>query len=183
MTTNRIYVAFLAVVFAMQAPVMARAENRIMMHADNIEPDHAFLEQLVNEFREDCGDACLRQITLQDLYIGRFDLNDDGAEELFVYRSISYYCGTAGCETEIFRKSGGQWEKIGQIKTVFGDVMGPFYLIADDERIDGWRTLLSLESGFRWSPSEAQYNDFFCLTEPCFERYRYYGLEDEVRRD
>ena len=182
MTTNRIYVAFLAVVFAMQAPVMARAENRIMMHADNIEPDHAFLEQLVNEFREDCGDACLRQITLQDLYIGRFDLNDDGAEELFVYRSISYYCGTAGCDTEIFRKSGGQWEKIGQIKTVFGDLMGPFYLIADDERIDGWRTLLTYEYGLQWDAVRSRYYDLFCLTESCFELYRPCGLEDKVRR-
>ena len=179
MTTNRIYVAFLAVVFAMQAPVMARAEDRIMMYADNLGPDHGFIERLIKKVGEEC--PC--EVGPWSFDIGRFDLNDDGVEELFVYYSISYYCGTAGCDTEIFRKSGNQWEKIGQMKTVFGDVMGPFYLIADDERIDGWRTLLSLESGFRWSPSEAQYNDFFCLTESCFELYRPCGLEDKVRRN
>lgn len=160
-----------------------RAEGRIMMYADNIGPDRAFLERVVEEILEDCSNACLREITLDDLYIGRFDLNDDGVEELFVYRSISYYCGTSGCRTDILWKSGGRWEKVGQMRTVFGDLMGPFYLIADDERIDGWRTLLTYEYGFRWSPAESQYNDFFCLTEVCFERYRYYGLEDEVRRD
>ena len=164
---------------AWNLPVTVRAEERIMMHADNIEPDHAFIERLIKEVGEEC--PC--EVGPWSFYIGRFDLNDDGVEELFVYYSISYYCGTAGCQTDIFRKSGDQWEKIGQITTIFGDLIGPFYLIADDERIDGWRTFLSLESGFRWSPSEAQYNDFFCLTESCFERYRYYGLEDEVRRN
>ena len=178
MTTNRIQVALLAVIFAMQAPVIAWAEERIMMHADNIGPDHAFIERLVKEV----GEECLCEVGPGSFYIGRFDLNDDSVEELFVYYRLFPYCGTAGCQTDIFRKSGDQWEKIGQITTIFRDLMRP-YLIADGERIDGWRTLLSLESGFRWSPSEAQYNDFFCLTEPCFERYRYYGLEDEVRRD
>ena len=180
---NHIYLAALAAILTLQLSTTGRAEDRIMMYADNIGPDRAFLERVVEEIREDCGSACLRQITLRNLYIGRFDLNDDGVEELFVYRDISYYCGTSGCRTGIFWKSGGRWEKIGQMRTVFGDLMGPFYLIADDEWIDGWRTLLSYEYGFRWSPSESQYNDFFCLTEACFDRYRYYDLEDEVYRN
>ena len=41
---NRIYVALLAVVFATQASVMARAEERIMMYADNLGPDHGFIQ-------------------------------------------------------------------------------------------------------------------------------------------
>ena len=119
---NRIQVALLAVVFALQAPVMARAEDRIMMDADNLGPDHGFIERLVKEV----GEECLCEVGPRSFYIGRFDLNDDSVEELFVYYSISYYCGTAGCQTDIFRKSGDQWEKIGQMKTVFGDFAGPF---------------------------------------------------------
>ena len=178
MTTNRIQVAVLAVVLVLQAPVMARAEDRIMMHADNIEPDHDFIERLIKEV----GEECHCEVGPWSFHIGRFDLNDDGVEELFVYYSLTPYCGTAGCDTEIFRKLGGQWEKIGQITTIFGDLMGPFYLIADDERIDGWRTLLTYEYGLQWDAARSRYYDLFCLTESCFELYRPCGLEDKVRR-
>ena len=40
------------------------------------------------------------------------DLNDDGVSELILQLAMGYYCGTAGCESYVFRRTAAGFEEI-----------------------------------------------------------------------
>ncbi len=54
----------------------------------------------------------------RDIRILYHDLNDDGQDEMLIYFRAGYYCGTAGCEVDIWQKKSNQWVNIGEVTTM-----------------------------------------------------------------
>ena len=71
---------------------------------------------------------------LDDVWYGLADLDDDGVKEIFFYVSVIGFCGSAGCTTEILRKTSSGWLNIGETST-----QGSVEIL--DEKDDGYRRL------------------------------------------
>ena len=110
---------------------------------------------IVNEVSEEQGlnrEAALEFIRKYDMYVGRFDINGDGVEELFVTIFHGYVCGTAGCETVVFERKQGAWHALTSLSAVIA--FGLPMLYVSDEAIGGYRTLYSDYDGLRWNGKE-----------------------------
>ena len=77
-------------------------------------------------------------MTLDDVWYGLADLDDDGVKEIFFYVSVIGYCGSAGCSTDILRKTASGWVNIGHICT-----HGSIEIL--DEKDEGYRRLKTYE--------------------------------------
>lgn len=87
-----------------------------------------------------------RVIRRYHTFVGKFDLNDDGIDELFLGVFQSYYCGTIGCNVLIFKRSGPkEWRFMSSMLTYDNgqDRSWPTRICATVERRGGWRTLYS----------------------------------------
>ena len=84
------------------------------------------------------------------LYSGRYDINGDGVEELFVTIEQSSVCGTVGCETPIFEMTPDGWRELSSIMVMVSIIDGP-EIFASDEVIDGYRTLHTDYYGLHWN--------------------------------
>jgi len=84
------------------------------------------------------------------LYSGRYDINGDGVEELFVTIGQGSVCGTVGCETPFFEMTPDGWREVTFIMATTSIRDGP-RLFVSDEVIDGNRTLYSDYYGLRWN--------------------------------
>lgn len=51
---------------------------------------------------------------IEDIWVGHYDLNDDGNDELILYFDSLYHCGRGGCKTIFFQGGAGKWREIGQ---------------------------------------------------------------------
>ena len=129
--------------------------------------DRALIEELLRKHNPSDPPANAEEaeqyLTLDNLLVGRFDLNDDGAPELFVEYRHSSICGTAGCETDVFRKQEDQWIALTGLST-----SGAVYVL--DERIGGWRSLCAWESGMRWGKHPQTGGEGylrFCISKQC----------------
>jgi len=91
------------------------------------------------------------------LYSGRYDINGDGIEELFVSIRHGYVCGITGCNTVIFERQKREWHELAMVSTV--SYYGLPELHVSDEVIDGYRTLYSEYYGLRWN---GEIYDGFC---------------------
>ena len=159
------------------------AAERVVMHRDNIGTDFAF----INRFLKDLAPKSYRpeqswglpELTLDQVHVGRYDVNDDGTDELFLH--VLYSCGSAGCETYLFEKIDGVWMPLEGNSTVtvvdFTRIDGEQVAVLDVwiDPATGYKSVLSGESGFRWTGEQYAYIDqqrvleLSALIEPNFE--------------
>lgn len=84
-----------------------------------------------------------RMIREKLTWTARFDLDEDGKDELFVVISQSYSCGTAGCSGIVLEHDANGWRRLSSL----GIVPRPFILkLRDSERADFYR-----KSDPRWA--------------------------------
>ena len=93
-------------------------------------PQEYFYRQSTH-YRDAIADG---DMTLDDVWYGLADLDDDGVKEIFFYVSVIGFCGSAGCTTEILRKTASGWLNIGETST-----QGSAEIL--DEKDDGYRRL------------------------------------------
>ena len=129
--------------------------------------DRAFFEELLRKENPAQPPANAEEakqyLTLDNLFIGRFDLNDDGVPELFVSFQHSYVCGSFGCDTRIYQRLDRRWDHLTTVS-----MQGGVFVL--DERIGGWRSLCASEHGVRWGkdPRTGQEEYLsFCISKQC----------------
>ncbi len=84
-----------------------------------------------------------RMIREKLTWTARFDLDEDGKDELFVVIGQSYSCGTAGCSGIVLEHDANGWRRLSSL----GIVPRPFILkLRDSERADFYR-----KSDPRWA--------------------------------
>lgn len=138
----------------------ALADEKLILKRGNLGPDHAFIRSFLDSELQPSGRASRSDMA----YVGRTDLNKDGQAELFVFVAHTAFCGSVGCETHIFEKSGQGWKELTQLMVLEGSTDGPGQasLSTKDEGLK-YLTLYSYYYGLRWNGKEyAQ----FCLG-PC----------------
>ena len=75
----------------------------------------------------------------------RYDINDDGAPELFIYLGLGgWTCGTTGCELLIFEGAPGAWTKFA------GMASAPELAVWIDPTT-GYKTIYDNDEGLRWT--------------------------------
>ena len=143
---------FSGVLAAVLITAVVRAEEKIAFKKDGFSDaewvgvreyflaEHPFLIKFVAEDQTAGKEQALDIIRRDILYVGRFDLNDDGSAELLVYVMHGYECGSAGCNTIILEKRDGLWEEIGSTIAHFHIINGPD-LTVTDEISDGYRRI------------------------------------------
>lgn len=159
--------------------VTALASDFVIMRQGEVGEDRAFLEAWLEPIRAGCIDCepcgCDR-LSVDELYIGRYDINGDGQPELFVVIGSSYFCGTAGCENPIFQKRNGHWVELTGLDGggwIGSDETGGsncHFIEVPGERRHGWLTLIGLETGLRWRRDRrtGRIEEIaFCLTRQC----------------
>ena len=160
---------YCAVVAGLLAPAaVALAAERVVMYRDRIGADFAFIDRFLKDlapksYRPEKSWG-LPEVILEQVYVGRYDVNDDGADELFV--RVLYSCGSAGCDTYLFEKIDGEWMPLDGISRV---------TVLDSTRIDGeavatldvwidpatgYKSVFADESGFRWTGERYAYPGF-----------------------
>jgi hypothetical protein len=108
-------------------------------------------------------DEGLAAIREHQTFIGYYDLDRDGTDEMFVY--FEYSCGNIGCSTDILKKvhqSWGFWQSV----TVFE----PPVLCATDDPSFGLPTLYSLFTAKWWNGSN--YRELCLRKLYCDEEYK-----------
>lgn len=138
------------------------AEERIPfvegdLHGDDWEQIKRYLAAehplIIEDVAEEKGldrEAAWEYFRKYNLFAGRFDINGDSVEELFVTISHNYVCGTAGCTTPIFQITPSGWQKLSSISPMILLSSGPEIIVAD-EVIDGYRTLYTDYTGLHWN--------------------------------
>ena len=120
---------------------------------DYLEENYPLIIKYVAEIRGLSTEVAWEPLRRYVLYLGRYDLNGDGVEELFVTIEQGFVCGTAGCTTLIFQKTSEQWRELSSIMVMISDRVGPELLVSD-EVIKGYRTLYAEFDGLRWNGRE-----------------------------
>ena len=124
----------------------AQSAERVEMRPGDFGDEAWFLESFVAETWED--DPPDNYIRDQDVLVGRFDLNDDGSEEIFLVIESSYYCGSIGCPSIVLKRDGNTWIKISD------GHHGGWVLT---ERVCGYRSLGSRDGVERWNGKKYQF--------------------------
>ncbi len=82
-----------------------------------------------------CGPDCRQDLNFEvNLPTTSFDLNDDGAKEVFVILNHSLTCGSSGCDTYILQGLGDDWKIIyngKEIRRILAKKTNDYYLIYD----------------------------------------------------
>jgi len=152
----------------------AQAEERVRMYRDSAIPDISFIHDKWPYSDGNCpsdrgeiavaDDDCLIRIT--DYFAGRYDLDLDGQDELFVMLAHPYWNGSIGSPLTIYKMKDGEWREWAwsSLKSSSRDDQGIYYyLVVGDEREKGLPVLYSSEFEFRW------------WTDPDTGESRYYG--------
>ena len=126
------------------------ADERIVLQRGNFGPDREFIEQYVVGKYRGYGEFKSDKVDPSRLYIGRYDLNGDGVEELFVRISYGFVCGTVGCETVIFEKTSIGWTELSILYVSHFGTVRQIYLNVADESSTGYKTIYSVYDGLRW---------------------------------
>jgi hypothetical protein len=91
------------------------------------------------------------QIEAGSLYASsQFDLNGDGKKEVVVWLEGPIYCGTSGCEINVFENLGDQYRYVGRTHSV----KLPVRVLPTST--NGWRDLSAHVSGGGSNPYEAR---------------------------
>ena len=170
---NRLIVSvkiLLAVIFMAATTPSANADERIPFERgglrgsdweffkDYLDTLYPLIVKFVAEDYSLSRDAAWQYLRKNFLYVGRFDVNGDGSEEMFVSIRHGYVCGQVGCETPIFEMTPNGWQELSSITTTISTIDG-IEAFASDEVIDGYRTLYSDYYGLRW---DGELYDGFC---------------------
>jgi hypothetical protein len=202
--------ALIAIATLLQA-TGALAYDRILLRAGDVGNDAPFLQRFLDEelelIRPDdeatdemkaWSEKYFREwVNFAHVYVGRFDINDDGENELFVMLGFPSRCASAGCETYLFRRTEHGWQELsmpvdpvpvapGQTAPRWLDPAArerAYQILASEERVGGYRTLVGDEFGGRWQPAsefaelilldEAKYRDLpggyllLCFSRQC----------------
>lgn len=109
------------------------------------------------------AEEALAAIRSHQTFIGYYDVDRDGGDEMFVY--FEYSCGNIGCNTDILKRAEQGWT-IWQDVTVFE----PPVLCATDDPAFGLPTLYSLFTAAHW---DGTHYVGLCLRKPyCDAEYR-----------
>lgn len=111
--------------------------------------------------------------------IDTFDLNDDGKDEIFVWLSTSYYCGTNRCDLQIF--SPDQQGNLRVIEATFPHG-GPAILRA---KTNGWHDLAYYEWGYgkeflnimKWDGVAYQFSHSVSTSAPLYREWEKLELQ------
>ena len=118
-----------------------------------LKANHPLIIKYVAEIKGLSREAAWEPLRRYVLYSGRYDLNGDGVEELFVTIQQGSVCGSAGCMTLIFEKTSERWRELSSIMVMISDRAGP-ELFVSEEVIEGYRTLYAEFDGLRWNVRE-----------------------------
>ena len=84
----------------------------------------------------------LVEVASEGRYVySRFDLNDDGQEEVFAYLLGPFFCGTGGCNLLLFERGNDGYKLVNSFPTTDTPV------IIATETSNGWRDIWRLRSG------------------------------------
>ena len=158
--TGFLRVIFAILILTLAAP--AKADERILFEEGGLKGDdwaffkgylkanHPLLIKYVARrfgvSREDAWEPLRRCV----LYSGRYDINGDDVDELFVTIEQGSVCGQVGCETPIFEMTPDGWRELSSLMVMVSDRVGPD-LVVSDEVIDGYRTLHADYYGLHWN--------------------------------
>ena len=138
----------------------ASADEKLLLHRGKVGIDLDFIDQFLQVLEPDFYKpktdlGGLREMTLDDIYVGRYDVNGDQVEELFVFVYYSTWCGKTGCNLHVFAKEGGDWVEaisarpspwIGEYE---GERVYSLNVWTDPET--GLKTVWTSSSVFRWT--------------------------------
>lgn len=153
-----------AFALALPAASLLSAE-RVLMRRDNFGQDLAFIEHHLREewpysYEVEPGEG-VDLLTRDEVFVGRYDVNGDGMDELFVYAQVS--CGTVGCPAYIFESSQGDWAEIEEISglSVIGSIKidGRRVIVMEvwTDPETGDKNVFSEYAGFRWTGEAYEY--------------------------
>ena len=132
------------------------SHERISLEGKDFGADRALVEKLVADIvLPEEFDAMMRRVG-----IARYDINDDGAPELFVYLGLgTWTCGSAGCELLIFEGPPGA-------RTEFSGMASGDTLRVWINSETGHKTVYAHMAGLRWTGADYEW---FCYRR-CFPR-------------
>ena len=136
------------------APNVVSADERIVLQRGSFGTDREFIEQYVVGKYSGYGEFKSNKVDPSRLYIGRYDLNGDGVEELLVRISYGFVCGTVGCETVIFQKIAGTWRELSSLSVSHVGTVRQIYLNVTGENTTGYKTIYSEYYGLKWNGKE-----------------------------
>ncbi len=141
----------LAILLLSLAPNVVSAHERIVLQRGNFGTDRDFIEQYVVGKYSGYGEFKAGKVDPSRLYIGRYDLNGDGVEELLVRISYGFVCGTVGCETVIFEKTTVGWRELSSLPVSHVGTVRQIYLNVIVKSTTGYKTIYSENYGLRWN--------------------------------
>ena len=141
-----------ALVFPLAAGFAADA---VVTRRDNFGEDLAFIDRYLSlnwpeYYRAEGLVERGHEFALDDVYVGRYDVNGDGQAELFVHIQFVGLCGSAGCPTHAFERQAGEWAKVSAMS---GDPSMDVWVGPDTS----YRTVFSYYGGFRWTGEIYEY--------------------------
>ncbi len=144
----------LAILLLSLASNVVSADERIVLQRGNFQTDRDFIEQYVVGKYSGYGEFKSDKVDPSRLYIGRYDLNGDGVEELLVRISYGFVCGTVGCETVIFQKTARTWRELSSLSVSHVGTVRQIYLNVTVESTTGYKTIYSEFYGLKWNGKE-----------------------------
>ena len=144
----------LAILLLSLASNVVSADERIVLQRGNFQTDRDFIEQYVVAKYRGYGEFKSDKVDPSRIYIGRYDLNGDGVEELLVRISYGFVCGIVGCETVIFQKTAGTWRELSSLSVSHVGTVRQIYLNVTVESTTGYKTIYSEYYGLKWNGKE-----------------------------
>ena len=139
------------------------AAERVVMSGGNFGENFAFIDRYLRiRWQDSYGvepEEGTELLTLDEVFVGRHDINNDLQDELFVHMEVS--CGSVGCPTAVFEKRDGEWEKLFSNISVLGhervDGELVYFLDVWNDPDTGHRSVFSYFAGFRWTGERYEY--------------------------
>ena len=129
--------------------------ERVVTRRDNFGEDLRFVDQYLGltwpeYYRTQAPVEVGFEFSLDDVYVGRYDVNGDGQAELFVHVQYVGLCGSGGCPTYVFERKNGEWANVSRI-------VGDAYMDVWVDPDTGYKTVFSYYSGLRWTGERYQF--------------------------
>ncbi|MEM9404733.1 MAG: META domain-containing protein [Acidobacteriota bacterium] len=106
-----------------------------------VEQPDAAVEDALRAAEAEIGEEIVGEGPESRYAFARFDLNDDGNEEVVAYLLGPYFCGSGGCTLHLLTRDGETYRSLGRFP------LSRLPLIVSAEATDGWRDVYRPESG------------------------------------
>ena len=167
------------------APVSA--DETLQLRRGNLGNDLDFIDKFLKVLEpdfyrptKDFGEG-FREMTLDDIYVGRFDVNGDDVEELFVFVYYSTWCGKTGCNMHVFERGGGDWVEVVYARPYpraqEDDGQRVYGLSVWTDPETGYKTVYASSSGFRWTGERYEHIDDARILELQAESFDFAGMD------